>query len=302
MVGRVFDIQRFSIHDGPGIRTTVFLKGCPLHCVWCHNPEGMHYPYMLSFLPNLCIGCGFCLETCPNGAYRMEDGRHILDRARCQVCGACCQGCFSGALEFIGREVTVEEALAEVLRDAPFYETSGGGMTLSGGEPLMQPGFSEALLRAAKEHSLHCCVETCGFAAFSVLERVLPYVDLFLYDIKELDGQRHVAYTGQSNRLILDNLAALHARGVQIILRLPTIPGYNDRPDHFVGVAELMRQMPGILGVEIMPYHSLGTSKLERLGLSAEEREQSQPPEKETVRGWIEQLQGMGVRVLNAAQ
>jgi pyruvate formate lyase activating enzyme len=298
--GRIFDIQRFSIHDGPGIRTTVFFKGCPLACIWCHNPEGVRYEYMLSFLPNLCIGCGFCFETCPNGAHQMAKGQHVLDRDACQVCGACCEGCFSGALEFIGRDASVEEVLAEVLRDVPFYETSGGGMTLSGGEPMMQPSFSEALLEAAKQEGLHCCMETCGFAPFPLFERILPYVDLFLYDVKETDEERHVTYTGQSNRLILENLKALHDRGAQIVLRLPTIPGYNDRLDHFQAIAELVRVMPGLAGVEIMPYHSLGTSKLDRLGLDREDREKSQPPEREAIRGWIEQLERQGVPVLNA--
>ena len=300
MNGRIFDIQRFSIHDGPGIRTTVFFKGCPLACIWCHNPEGVRYGYMLSFLPNLCIGCGFCFETCPNGAHQMAKGQHVLDRDACQVCGACCEGCFSGALEFIGRDASVEEVLAEVLRDVPFYETSGGGMTLSGGEPMMQAGFSEALLKAAKQEGLHCCMETCGFAPFPLFERIMPYVDLFLYDIKETDEKRHVAYTGQSNRLILENLRALHHHGAQIVLRLPTIPGYNDRPDHFQTIAELVRELPGLAGVKVMPYHSLGTSKLDRLGLDREDREKSHPPERETIRGWIEQLERHGVPVLNA--
>jgi pyruvate formate lyase activating enzyme len=173
-------------------------------------------------------------------------------------------------------------------------------MTLSGGEPMMQASFSEALLKAAKQEGLHCCLETCGFAPFPLFKRILPYVDLFLYDVKETDEERHRAYTGQSNRLILENLRALHCHGAQIILRLPIVPGYNDRPDHFRGIAELVAAMPDLVGVEIMPYHSLGTSKLDRLGLNREDREKSHPPEREKVRGWIEQLEHRGVPVLNA--
>jgi len=298
--GRIFDIQRFSIDDGPGIRTTVFMKGCPLRCTWCHNPEGMSADPVLSFMPEKCIGCGYCLRTCPNEAHRMDPEQgHVLDRASCRACGKCSKECYTGALELVGRDVTVEEVIDEVLRDRSFYETSGGGMTLSGGEPMMQIEFTEALLARGKGEGLHCCIETCGFCDFSLMERVLPYVDLFLYDIKETDDARHREFTGVPNRLILQNLRALHERGACMLLRLPIIPGYNDRDDHFDAVAALARDLPNLQGVEIMPYHRLGTSKVDRLGMDPAAREQSQPPEQETVNDWINRLREAGVNVVN---
>ena len=189
--GMVFDIQRFSIHDGPGIRTTVFLKGCPLRCRWCHNPEGIPPEPMLSFTPSRCVGCGRCLEACPRKAHQNRGGEHTLDRSLCQVCGRCAEACCSGALEIVGKRMSVEEVLREVLSDRAFYETSGGGMTLSGGEPLLQGDFCEALLGEAKRQGLHCCVETSGLATWELIDRLRPLVDLWLYDLKETDAQQH---------------------------------------------------------------------------------------------------------------
>ncbi|MHC5034072.1 MAG: glycyl-radical enzyme activating protein [Planctomycetota bacterium] len=296
--GIIFDIQRFCIHDGPGIRTTVFLKGCPLRCAWCHNPEGVAPQPGLSFEPEKCIGCGYCLRVCPEAAHVLEDGRHILNRDLCAACGVCTEECYAGALERVGREVNVEEALATVLRDTPFYETSGGGMTVSGGEPLLQIEFTEALLTAAKDAGLHCCVETCGHADFSLLERILDSVDLFLYDVKDTDNQRHLDYTGVPNTQIIGNLRALVDRGAAVRLRLPIVPGLNDRPDHFQGVAELVSDLPGLLGVELMPYHRLGLGKLDRLGLKRQVPEPPAPDEA-LVDSWIGNLRKLGIEVLN---
>lgn len=297
--GRVFDIQRFSIHDGPGIRTTVFYKGCPLCCAWCHNPEGISRGFHLSFLPDRCIGCGYCVATCPNEAHRLVEGVHQIERALCRVCGACTVECYSGALELVGRDVTVQVVLDEVMRDEPFYETSGGGMTLSGGEPMLQFPFTVALLEAAKSEGLHCCMETCGYAPFAQYGQIAPYIDLFLYDLKETDPDLHRAYTGVDNERIIHNLRALHDTGSRISLRLPIVPGYNDRVDHFEAAADLVRSLPDLQDVEIMPYHPLGTSKVERMGLDAGGRARSHPPDRETLARWIDEFERLGVSLRN---
>ena len=298
--GYIFDVQRFSIHDGPGIRTTVFLKGCTLRCVWCHNPEGVDAAPQLSFLPERCIGCGYCARVCPNDAHRVEPERgHVLDRERCTVCGACARECYAGALELVGREATVEEVLETVLRDRPFYERSGGGLTLSGGEPLMQIDFAEALLRGAKEEGLHCAVETCGYVDWGRFERLLPLVDLFLYDIKETDPARHAEYTGAPNEGILRNLRTLCARGAAVLVRLPIVPGLNDRPDHFRAVAAIARELPGLLGFEMMPYHRLGTGKRDRFGLAPDGLADTEAPDAATVAGWVRTLRELGVEVVH---
>jgi len=298
VVGRVFNIQRFSIHDGPGIRTTVFVKGCPMRCTWCHNPEGISPDVALSFMPDKCIGCGCCLRACPRGAHSNVGGRHVLDRQKCRACGMCAAECYAGALEMVGYDISAADALAEVLRDRPFYETSGGGLTISGGEPLMQIDFTAALLAAARAEGLHCCVETCGHADWSRLERIVHLVDLFFYDVKDMDDARHVECTGVSNERALANLRQLHGRRAKIVLRLPIVPGCNDRDDHFSAVAALAASMPGLGGVEIMPYHGLGEAKRARLGLPASTMGRTSNSD-ELLPRWIERFRELGVQVVN---
>jgi pyruvate formate lyase activating enzyme len=295
----IFNVQRFCIHDGPGIRTTVFLKGCPMRCSWCHNPEGISPAPGLSFDPRKCIGCGYCLRVCPEGAHVLQEDGHALRREVCVVCGQCTEECFARALELVGREATVEEVLAEVQRDRPFYDVSGGGMTVSGGEPLFQIDFTAALLACAKAEGLHCCVETSGYADFRCFERILESVDLFLYDIKDMDDKRHVEQTGVPNSDIIANLRALHAAGAAIRLRLPIIPGFNDRPDHIQGVAALVSELPNLRGVELMPHHRLGAGKRDRLGVSGQAQE-PESPGKDAVGALAAELEGLGVPVMNA--
>ncbi|MFH1730778.1 MAG: glycyl-radical enzyme activating protein [Planctomycetota bacterium] len=299
VTGNIFDIQRFSIHDGPGIRTTVFMKGCPLRCIWCHNPESISSEPVLSFLPAKCIGCGYCFRVCPQKAHKMAGDVHVLDREACENCGLCTKECYAGALELVGREVTAGEALDEVLRDRPFYETSGGGMTLSGGEPTMQIEFAEAILKAAKDEGLHCCVETCGLCPYDSLERIRPAVDLFLYDYKETNDELHREFTGVSNKLIIENLRRLHDSGAVIVLRCPIISGTNDRDEHFEGIAALARELPNLDGIELMPYNPLGESKVERMGFDAARRARSTTPDGAAVAGWVARLKELGVTVVN---
>ena len=300
MTGRIVDIQRFSIHDGPGIRTTVFLKGCPLHCTWCHNPESISPKPQLSYLSDKCIACGLCMSKCPVGAIaRRGDGKAAVDWTRCDSCGACPPVCDAKALELVGREMTVEEVMATVLRDLDYYRASGGGITLSGGEPLFQPEFTAALLRSAKAYRLHTCVETAGFCDWATLEKILRNVDLFLYDYKETDPQLHQAFTGQPNGLILANLRALHQAGANILLRCPMIPEYNARKEHWEGIGAIARELPRLKGVEVLPYHRLGRAKLNRFGLITRMPESVKPPERATVDGWIEYLRKRGVPLVN---
>lgn len=299
VVGRIFDIQRCSVYDGPGIRSTVFLKGCGLRCVWCHNPEGLTPDLLLSFLPEKCIGCGCCFRACSNRAHGMAEGRHLLDRSRCAVCGRCAQECYAGALEIVGRDVTVDEVLALALRDRVFYESSGGGLTLSGGEPLLQPAFCAALLRKAKRIPLHCCVETSGHCAPDALKAIAPCVDLFLFDWKESDPARHVQYCGVDSERILANLRALHDAGWPIRLRCPIIPGFNDRPDHLEGIIALARSLPRLKGVELLPYHRLGESKMRRFGFADGSGRSGRAAESDIVPRWVEILEHRGLVVVH---
>jgi len=265
-VGLVFDILKFAIHDGPGIRTTVFLKGCPLNCLWCHNPESKDGRVEISYLPAKCVGCGACVAACPRGCHRLADGMHIYDRTACERCGACAVGCYARAIEQVGRLREVGEVLAEVLRDRPFYETSGGGMTISGGEPLAQFGFTRELLARAKAEGLHTALDTSGFAPQARYAELLPLVDLFLYDIKTTDPARHLELTCQPLDLIHANLRFLSDAGARLFLRCPLVPGVNDSDAELAGLAALANDLAGVEEIDVEPYHPLGVSKAGRMG------------------------------------
>jgi pyruvate formate lyase activating enzyme len=262
----LFDIQRFCVHDGPGIRTTVFFKGCNLKCFWCHNPESINAAPEMQYLSMKCIGCGKCAACCPNGCHTFEDGMHRYDRAACQLCGRCAQACDAEALSWAGRRYTVQEALDVALRDKPFYDNSGGGITCSGGEPMLQKDFLLELLKRARAAGLHTAVDTAGNVPFEWFIEILPHTDLFLYDLKCMDNGRHREATGVGNGLILDNLAGLSQAGARIWVRIPVIPPVNGTLCHMRQAAEYLAPLPGIEKVELLTFHRLGGGKYESLG------------------------------------
>ena len=269
ITGIITGNQRFSIHDGPGIRTLVFLKGCPLSCLWCHNPETQRYSVEILYDAAKCIGCGACLKACPQGCHVMQDGMHVYDRTKCKLCGKCADVCPS-AIERCGERVTVSQALEPVFADRPFYKREGG-LTLSGGEPFAQPEFALAILQKAKEEGLHTAVETCGAVKSESLLASVPYVDIYLYDIKESDPMRHKALCGTDNTLILKNLTMLSDAGAKIILRVPVSPGANDSVERFRFVGELAEKLSGVISVDVLPYHKAGNVKYGKLGLEVTE-------------------------------
>lgn len=264
--GTIFDIKRFALHDGPGIRTTVFLKGCPLRCKWCHNPEAVSPRPQLSHFPRNCIGCGKCIEVCPQGAITATAEGNVIDRGLCDDCGKCAEVCYAEALVLVGEEKTAEEVITEVAKDRAYYRTSGGGMTVSGGEPLLQPEFTRALLEQARELDIATCLDTSGYAKWEVLAGLLPLVDLLLYDLKLADSEAHHEHVGVDNELILENLRRSAETGVETIVRVPAVPGLTDSEENIAALADLVRQADGIQGVELLPYHRLGESKYESLG------------------------------------
>lgn len=266
MKGVIFDIQRFCLQDGPGIRTTVFLKGCPLRCAWCHNPESQEARPQILYSERDCLRCGACAAACPRKLHLPENGRHAFDPSSCAGCGACAAACPAGALEICGRETDDGEVLAAAMRDADFYRESGGGITLSGGEPMAQSAFALAIARGAREAGSNVCLETCGFCGREELRRMLPYVDRFLYDFKLADSAAHRRMTGAGNARILDNLRFLGGAGADIVLRCPVIPGVNDTDGHFEDILRTALSVPGIRGIDILPYHPLGVEKARRLG------------------------------------
>jgi len=291
--GQVAGVQRFSLHDGPGIRTTVFLKGCPLRCRWCHNPESQRRAAEVFYLAELCCHCGSCRQACDQPAGPGEG----FDREICTDVAASAAACSSGALQLAGREWTVDEILHVVLKDAAYYRASGGGVTLSGGEPLLQVPFTSALLAAARQTGIHTCLDTCGAVPWENFAAVLPLVDLFLFDYKETDPQLHEELTGQDNRLPLANLARLCEAGARVRLRCPLVPGINDRPDHFAGIARLFRAYPTLAGIELLPFHNYGAARYERLGMD-DPLPGMPSATPEDLAGWRADLRSRGVPTL----
>ncbi len=265
--GITFDIHRFSLNDGPGIRTTVFLKGCPMKCLWCHNPESQSFKPQLSFNPDKCINCFNCVEACSNGVHKIINDRREVEFNLCSLNGDCVSACTTGALKIIGNSSSVDSIMNEVLKDRLYYEKSGGGITISGGEPLAQPQFTKAILTEAKKAGIHTCVDTCGFAKQKVFEDILELTDIFLFDYKATNPEMHFKLTGVEIKPVLDNLDFLYRNNASIILRCPLIPGVNDTEEHLNGIKNLLTKYPKIHSAELMPYHDMGRDKAAQVGM-----------------------------------
>lgn len=264
--GIIFDIQKFCLHDGPGIRTTVFFKGCNLSCKWCHNPESISPKKQLSFDTNKCTLCGECVKVCPNKVHEILSSRHEVYFEKCTSCGLCIDVCVPDALKILGREVSIEEILYEVKKDRKFYEESGGGVTLSGGECTLQFDFTLQLLEELKKLEIHTCVETNAMLKEEKLAMLVPFTDIFLLDYKLTDKKLHADYTGKHNTQVLSNIELLDSLGAKVVLRCPIIPGVNDTEDHLKEIARISREYRCIEYAEVMPYHSIGRDKWKQIG------------------------------------
>ena len=278
--GVVTNVQRFSIHDGPGIRTTIFLKGCNLRCFWCHNPETWRSQPEIELYPDRCLGCGECLKICPNEVHQLVNGKHILQRERCVGCGLCAENCFAQALVLVGEKKTVQEVMDEILQDRPFYENSKGGVTLSGGEPLLQLEFSRAILQRCQEEGIHTAIETAANVSWDRLAAILPFVDLVMMDIKIMDSAKHQEYTGVPNERILANAQRLSEQPQPLIIRTPIIPGVNDSPAEVKAIAHFISSFPNLLYYELLPFHPMAKSKYQSLDLNYK-AQNLRPPSKE---------------------
>jgi len=294
MQGIVFDIQKFALYDGPGIRTVVFLKGCPLKCVWCSNPESLLSQPQLSYNENKCKNCFSCIDVCPAKAHSNSNGKHTLDFTKCATNGFCVTECAYDAIKMIGKMMDTKEIIQEVAKDNIYFQKSGGGLTLSGGEPLTQFPFALELLKRAKESGLNTCVETSGYAPVFHFSQIQPLVDYFLYDYKITDNNLHIKYTGISNESVLENLDYLYKKHSNIILRCPIIPDINDTQEHFKAITELSHKYKNLLGIEILAYHDMGKSKAKQVGMTYPLKKKTVSEEK--ANEWLQTLKSMGCK------
>ncbi len=295
--GLIFDIRKYSIHDGPGIRTTVFFKGCPLHCLWCHNPEGQSLTPELMVRPGRCLkDCSECLLACEAAALAKVADIPVLDRSKCTACGKCAEACPTLAVEIVGRRMDISEVMAAIDKDRIFMDESGGGVTFSGGEPLAQPDFLSELLSHCRKKGIHTTVDTCGFAPAAALAKIVDHVDLFLYDLKLMDEEKHKRYTGESSAIILENLARLAQKEKKIIIRLPLVPGVNDDEANLSAIAEFLRSLKTVTEISLLPFHRMGKEKYK--GLQKQDAsDHLNPPSRERLEKIKSDLESFGFSV-----
>ncbi|MDR0838504.1 MAG: glycyl-radical enzyme activating protein [Oscillospiraceae bacterium] len=312
LTGKFYDIQGFSVHDGPGIRLTCFMKGCPLRCLWCHSPESQEFPSELNWMEIKCVGvekCGRCLTVCPHDAVSLGETKKALtgdgdiqlvkvDRKKCDNCGKCAEACTSKALYMCGTDYTIDELMERIRRDVPFFKRSGGGVTISGGECLYQPEYLLELLKRCKAEDIHTAVDTTGFAPWASIEPIIPYTDVFLYDLKNMDSDLHKQGTGVPNELILENAKKIAAAGGKLMIRVPTMPLYNDSVESFDALGKFILELgDAVEVVQLLPYHNLGVVKWERLQRDHPAIEVT-PPTDELMQARKKQLEDMGLNVI----
>lgn len=294
--GMIFDIKKYAIHDGPGIRTTIFFKGCPLRCPWCQNPEGIKMEKEIIVWQDRCIKCEDCLKACDRGAISLNNRNLFIDAEKCDLCGECIKVCHPQTIEIVGREITVGEVMREIEKDLVFYDESRGGVTFSGGEPLMQPRFLEELLKECKGRYIHTTLDTSGYAKLELVLRISELVDLFLYDLKHMDSDKHRKHTGVPNEPILNNLKELSRRGKKINVRIPVIPGVNEDNKNMEAISRFLSSLPNIDKVCLLPHHNAWVDKFKRLRRKCKPFI-TEPPSKETMGEIKNMLEGFGLKI-----
>ncbi len=294
-MGRIFAIKKFEIHDGNGIRTTLFLKGCPLRCKWCHNPEGQLFKPQTGYIAAKCTNCGECAAICETRAHSIAGGKHVFRRELCNGCGKCAEICTGDALEFYGQEVSAGDVVKKLLEDREYYALSGGGVTVSGGEPLQQPDFLSEILSQLKKEGINTAVDTSGYASGDAIGQVIKLADMFLFDVKAIDDTTHTTCTGVSNRIILDNLYRIDKAGVPIEIRIPLVPGYNDREIEPIG--RFLKGLDMVKAVRILPYHDFAEGKYRALEMTYEMGNIKQPT-REMIEKAVAQLKNCGLNAV----